>query len=178
MRWVAFYTHGKHFHDRIISLSGEVWAHETLPHFIDVPVPSQESAQSCKCMLRVSILPLFLLFHQNIVMCHPNKFVVSLEYCHVSSKQICRFIRILSCVVQTNLSFHQNIVMCRPNKFVVSLEYCHVSSKQICCFIIILSCVVQTNLPFHQNIVMCRPNKFAVSSEGAIKNGQSIETDK
>jgi hypothetical protein len=36
----------KHLHDCIISLRGEVWAHKTnltLPLFIEVPVPRQES---------------------------------------------------------------------------------------------------------------------------------------
>ena len=34
----------------------------TLPLFIEVPVPSQESKQSCICMFGASILPLFLQF--------------------------------------------------------------------------------------------------------------------
>jgi hypothetical protein len=39
---------GKHLHDRIISVRGEVWAHKTSltsPLFIEVHVPSQESAR-------------------------------------------------------------------------------------------------------------------------------------
>jgi len=54
-------TSGKHLHDRIISQRGEFWSHKTsltLPLFIEVPVPSQESERSCICVLGVSILPL------------------------------------------------------------------------------------------------------------------------
>ena len=57
-------TRGKHLRDNI-SRSGEVWVQKTSlipPHFIEVPVPSQESKRSCICMLEVSILPLFLRF--------------------------------------------------------------------------------------------------------------------
>jgi hypothetical protein len=40
-------THGKHLHDRTISLRGEVWAHKTsLPHFL-LPVSSKEIERSC-----------------------------------------------------------------------------------------------------------------------------------
>jgi hypothetical protein len=52
---------GNHFHDYIISLRQEVWAHKTsltLPLFIEVPVLIQEPEQSCNCVLRVSIWPL------------------------------------------------------------------------------------------------------------------------
>jgi hypothetical protein len=48
-------------HDRIISLKGELWAHKTsltLPLFIEVPVPGQESERLVLCVLDVSILPL------------------------------------------------------------------------------------------------------------------------
>jgi hypothetical protein len=41
-------TNGKHLHDRIISVRGEVWAHKTSlasPLFIEVHVPSQESVR-------------------------------------------------------------------------------------------------------------------------------------
>ena len=34
----------------------------TTPHFIEVPVPNQESEQSCLCVLGVSILPLSEIF--------------------------------------------------------------------------------------------------------------------
>ena len=47
----------RHLHDRIISLLGEVWTHETSltpPLFIDVSIPSQESERSCICVLGVS----------------------------------------------------------------------------------------------------------------------------
>jgi hypothetical protein len=39
---------GKHLHDRLISIRGEVWVHKsslTLPLFIEMPVPSQESGR-------------------------------------------------------------------------------------------------------------------------------------
>ena len=45
-------TCGKHLHDPIISLRGEVWAHKTTlvcSLFIEVPVLSQESERSCIC---------------------------------------------------------------------------------------------------------------------------------
>ena len=56
-------TCGKHLHDRIISLRGGRggWSYKTnltLPLCIKVPVPSQESEQSCICVLGLSILPL------------------------------------------------------------------------------------------------------------------------
>ena len=45
--WVdILLTCGKHLHERIISLREEVWVHKTsltLPLFIEVSVPSQES---------------------------------------------------------------------------------------------------------------------------------------
>ena len=47
-------TRGKHFHDSIISLRGEVWAHKTglsPPLFIEVLILSQESERSCTCVL-------------------------------------------------------------------------------------------------------------------------------
>ena len=56
-------AYGKLLHDHIISLRGE--AHRTslpLPHFIEVPIPSQESEQSCICGLGVSIFPLSMIF--------------------------------------------------------------------------------------------------------------------
>ena len=51
------FTCRRHLHDRIISLLGEVWTHETSltpPLFIDVSIPSQESERSCICVLGVS----------------------------------------------------------------------------------------------------------------------------
>ena len=62
----------KHLHDRMHSLRGEGWAHKSSlipPPVIEVPVPSQGSAQSCICVLRVSIFPLsrFLIFDFGIV---------------------------------------------------------------------------------------------------------------
>ena len=69
-------TCGKHLHDRIISLrgeiwTGEVWAHKTnltLPHFIEVPV-LQESQRSYICVPRLSVLVLstILIFDFGIV---------------------------------------------------------------------------------------------------------------
>ena len=53
-------TCGAYMHDCIIPIRGEVWTLRTSltpPHFIKVPVPSQESERSCIRMLRVSILP-------------------------------------------------------------------------------------------------------------------------
>ena len=50
----------KHLHDHNISLRGEGQEHKTsltLPLFIEVPVPSQESEQSCICVLGEYILP-------------------------------------------------------------------------------------------------------------------------
>ena len=54
------------------NLRGEIWADKTsltLPHFIEVPVPSQESEQSYICVLGVSIFPLstILIFDFGIV---------------------------------------------------------------------------------------------------------------
>ena len=66
-------TCGKHVHDGIISLRGEVWAHTTSliqPLLIEVPVPSQEHEPSCICVLVISILLLFtiLIFDLGIVL--------------------------------------------------------------------------------------------------------------
>jgi hypothetical protein len=58
-------TCGKQLRDHIISLRVEISANKTsliLPLLIEVPVPSQESEQSCICMLGVSILPLSTMF--------------------------------------------------------------------------------------------------------------------
>jgi hypothetical protein len=58
-------TCGKHLHDYIISLRGQVWAQKTSltpPLLIEVPVPRQESEQSCICVLGVLILPLYTIF--------------------------------------------------------------------------------------------------------------------
>jgi hypothetical protein len=58
-------TCGMHLHDRIISLTGEIWTHTTiltLPLFIEVPGPNTESERSCICVLEVSILPLSMIF--------------------------------------------------------------------------------------------------------------------
>lgn len=60
--FVVLLTLGKHFNDLIISLRGEVCNLKTSiipPLFIKVNMPSQKSEQSCICLLRVSILPLF-----------------------------------------------------------------------------------------------------------------------
>ena len=49
----------KHFHDRIISLIGDVWTHKislTPPLFMDIHVLSQKSEWSCICVLGASIL--------------------------------------------------------------------------------------------------------------------------
>jgi hypothetical protein len=49
----------KHLHDRLISLWGEVCVHKTTltPRLCtELPVPSQESEQSCMCVLGVLIL--------------------------------------------------------------------------------------------------------------------------
>ena len=51
-------TCGKHLHDCIISLRGDVWDHKislTPPLFIEVPVPSQDNDMSCICVLEVTI---------------------------------------------------------------------------------------------------------------------------
>ena len=54
----------KQLHDCIISLREDVWAHKTsltLSLFIEVPVSSQESEQSCTCVSILSLSTLFLL---------------------------------------------------------------------------------------------------------------------
>jgi len=54
---------GKHFDDLIFSLIGDVRAHETnltQPFLIAFHVPRQENERSFICVLRVSILSLFL----------------------------------------------------------------------------------------------------------------------
>ena len=51
-------TCGKY--DRVMSPRGQVWVHKTSltpPHFIELPVPSQESERSCIYVLGLSILP-------------------------------------------------------------------------------------------------------------------------
>jgi hypothetical protein len=56
-------TSGKHLHDRIISLRGEIWAHHsslTLPLFIEVSVSSQDNGRH---VLEVSNLPLSTIFY-------------------------------------------------------------------------------------------------------------------
>ena len=53
-----------YLYDLIISLREEVWAHKTsltLPLFIQVPVISKESKQSCICVLEVLILSLSMI---------------------------------------------------------------------------------------------------------------------
>ena len=53
------FTCGKHLYDPIISLRKEILVHIislTLPLFIEVTLPSQESERSYICVLRVSIL--------------------------------------------------------------------------------------------------------------------------
>jgi hypothetical protein len=55
----------KHLHNHITSLRGGVWAHKaslTLPLFIEVPVPNQESERSCIWVLGVLIFPLSTIF--------------------------------------------------------------------------------------------------------------------
>ena len=45
-------------HDRLISLSIEVWVHKTSltpPLFIEVPVPIQESERSCICVRSIDL---------------------------------------------------------------------------------------------------------------------------
>jgi hypothetical protein len=44
-------TNGKHLHDRIISVRGEVWAHKTIlasPLFIEMHVPSMQVLSICE----------------------------------------------------------------------------------------------------------------------------------
>ena len=65
-------TRRKYLHDCISSLRGDVCAHKTslTPQlFIEVPVPRQESDQSCICVLGVSIVPVstILIFDFEIV---------------------------------------------------------------------------------------------------------------
>ena len=58
-------TSRKHLHDLIISLRGEGEVNRTSltpPHFIEVPVLSQERGQSCISVLIVSNLPLSIIF--------------------------------------------------------------------------------------------------------------------
>jgi hypothetical protein len=58
-------TCGKHSHDRIISLRGDVWAPTTsltLPLFIEVSVSRQESGWSFICVIGVPSLPLSTIF--------------------------------------------------------------------------------------------------------------------
>ena len=58
-------TRGKHFNDRIISLKGEAWDHQTSlipPFYIEVPVLCTEIKRSCICVLMISILHLFTIF--------------------------------------------------------------------------------------------------------------------
>ena len=53
---------GKHLYDHIISLRGKVWCHRTsftTPPFTDVPVPSQNSEQTCIFVIGVSICLFF-----------------------------------------------------------------------------------------------------------------------
>jgi len=54
-------TRGKHLHDRIISLKGEVWAHKTslAPLFIEVPSPNKKSERLCVCILEITILSFY-----------------------------------------------------------------------------------------------------------------------
>ena len=64
-------TWGKHLHDRIVSLSGEVWVYKTSlipPLFIEVPVPSE---RPCICALSVSNFDfqVFMLLYQLIKIC-------------------------------------------------------------------------------------------------------------
>ena len=63
------FTRIKHFHDRIISLKGQVLACKTSltspSLFIEVPVPSHDMRGHV--FVGVSILPLFLRFFYNIL---------------------------------------------------------------------------------------------------------------
>jgi selenocysteine lyase/cysteine desulfurase len=54
-------TCGKHLHDRIFSLKGEVGTHKTslAPLFIEVPSPNKKSERSCVYILEITILPFY-----------------------------------------------------------------------------------------------------------------------
>ena len=59
----------------------------TSPLFIEVPVPSQESERSSICVLEVSILPISMLFLQDIrtfPMCGIFLFFILFLHCEVS----------------------------------------------------------------------------------------------
>ena len=65
MRVGILLTCGKHLHDRILALQGEVWVHKTSLKpslFIEVPILSQESERLCIYVLRVSRLPVSVEF--------------------------------------------------------------------------------------------------------------------
>jgi hypothetical protein len=58
VRLVILLTDGRQLLDKIISLRGEAWVHKTSltpPLCIEVPVPSQESEQSCICGYRLCL---------------------------------------------------------------------------------------------------------------------------
>ena len=63
MRIGILLTCGKHLHDSIILLRGEVWTHKTSlssPLFIGVPVPRKGSEWSCICVLMVSFASFYV----------------------------------------------------------------------------------------------------------------------
>ena len=65
-------TCGKHLHDRIISLKGDAWDHNTSlspPFSIEVSVSCQESMRSFIGVVRISILPFSM-----IVLCDVRTF--------------------------------------------------------------------------------------------------------
>jgi hypothetical protein len=54
--WLDGFSSGKHFHDRIISLRGDVWTHKinlTPSLFIEVPVSSEKSGRRYTIMTEV-----------------------------------------------------------------------------------------------------------------------------
>ena len=61
MRVGILLTCGKHLHDRIFSLKGEVGTHKTslAPLFIEVPSPNKKSERSCVYILEITILPFY-----------------------------------------------------------------------------------------------------------------------
>ena len=90
-------TCGKHLHDRIISLRGEVWSHKAslVPlFFYEVSFPSQKCERSCICLLGLSFLSLSTIFQLE----HQSSLPVTYWgwLCSIY-RYLCRVLKIMVC---------------------------------------------------------------------------------
>ena len=94
MRVGILLTCGKHLHDCIISLRGEVWSHKAslVPlFFYEVSFPSQKCERSCICLLGLSFLPLSTIFQPEFTPCYFLRLAL-LNLCRVLKIMVCFFL--------------------------------------------------------------------------------------